>query len=93
MRPADGLSGLPGVHDLRSDGEMVAFDVDSDQLDGVVRHLSGLGLRSLTSHPPTLEELFLRHYGDELADNGDGADDGAAGDERKGWLRRRRTSR
>ena len=24
------------------------------------------GVRSLTSQPPTLEELFLRHYGDDL---------------------------
>ena len=36
-------------------------------LDGAVRRLSELGVRSLVSHPPTLEELFLRHYGDELA--------------------------
>lgn len=28
------------------------------------------GVRSLTSHPPTLEELFMRHYGDELAAEG-----------------------
>ncbi|HEU4481336.1 MAG TPA: ABC transporter ATP-binding protein [Actinomycetota bacterium] len=69
-RPADGLSTLPGVHDLRSDGDRIIFDVDSDHLDGAVRHLSSLGLRSLTSHPPTLEELFLRHYGDELGNNG-----------------------
>ena len=25
-----------------------------------------MGVRSLTSQPPTLEELFLRHYGDDL---------------------------
>ena len=29
-----------------------------------MRQLSALGLRSLTSTPPTLEEMFLRHYGD-----------------------------
>ena len=66
MRPADGLAALPGVHDVQTDGDRVKLDVDSDQLDAVVRYLSGLGVRSLTSHPPTLEELFLRHYGDEL---------------------------
>ena len=66
IRPADGLAALPGVHDLQADGDRVKIDVDSDQLDAVVRYLSGLGVRSLTSHPPTLEELFLRHYGDVL---------------------------
>jgi ABC-2 type transport system ATP-binding protein len=46
---------------------VVRFDVDSEHLDEVVRRLGQLGVTSLASHPPTLEELFLRHYGDELA--------------------------
>ncbi|SFF26100.1 ABC transporter ATP-binding protein [Blastococcus tunisiensis] len=69
-RPADGVGALPGVHDLRHDDGRVSFDVDTDALDGVLRHLAGLGVRGLTSTPPTLEELFLRHYGDELAEDG-----------------------
>ncbi len=73
-RPATGLAGLPGVHGLSVDDGRVRFDVDTNQLDGALRHLSGLGVRSLTSQPPTLEELFLRHYGDELAGNGAGVD-------------------
>ncbi len=67
VQPAVELARLPGIHDLRTDDGRVTFDVDSDHLDGAVRELSALGLRSLTSHPPTLEELFLRHYGEELA--------------------------
>ena len=70
MRPAAGIDALPGVHDVRLDDGHVSFDVDGDQLDAAIRHLSGLGIRSLTSHPPTLEDLFLRHYGDELAEAG-----------------------
>jgi ABC-2 type transport system ATP-binding protein len=66
-RPAEGLATLPGVHDVRAEDGRVRFDVDSDHLDGVLRHLTTLGVRSLTSAPPTLEELFLRHYGEELA--------------------------
>ena len=67
-RPVTGLESLPGVHDLaRRDGR-VRFDVDTDALDGAVRHLSGFGIRALNSAPPTLEELFLRHYGEELAE-------------------------
>ena len=66
-RPADGLAGLPGVHGLEVDGTRVRFDVDTAHLDDAVRRLGELGVRSLVSHPPTLEELFLRHYGDELA--------------------------
>ena len=59
----DGLSALPGVHGLAVDGHRVRFDVDSEHLEGAVRRLSDLGVRSLVSHPPTLEQLFLRHYG------------------------------
>ena len=66
--PPSGLSELPGVHGVRNDDGRVTFDVDNDHLDDAVRHLAGLGVQSLTSHPPTLEELFLRHYGDETAE-------------------------
>ncbi|MGH3977992.1 MAG: ATP-binding cassette domain-containing protein [Pseudonocardiaceae bacterium] len=69
-RPATGLVELPGVHNLQVDDGRVRFDVETDQLDGALRHLTAFGIRSLHSHPPTLEELFLRHYGDELAGNG-----------------------
>ncbi|SCE83229.1 ABC transporter ATP-binding protein [Micromonospora mirobrigensis] len=58
----DGLGQLPGVHDLRVDGQRVRFDVDTAALDVALRHLTELGVRSLVSQPPTLEELFLRHY-------------------------------
>ncbi|HEX6674727.1 MAG TPA: ABC transporter ATP-binding protein [Actinomycetes bacterium] len=69
--PPDGLTGLQGVHDLHVDGTRVHCQVDSASLDEVLRHLSAAGVRSLTSQPPTLEELFLRHYQSELpAGNG-----------------------
>ena len=58
----NGLADLPGVHDLRADGDRVVFDVDSDALDEALRMLVKVGVRSLVSQPPTLEELFLRQY-------------------------------
>jgi ABC-2 type transport system ATP-binding protein len=64
--PTDALAGLPGVHGLtRVDGQM-RFEVDGDRVDAVVRALAPLGVSSLVAHPPTLEQLLLRHYGDEL---------------------------
>lgn len=65
IRSATGLDLQPGVHNLLVDDTRVRFDVDGESLDGAVRHLSGFGIRAMTSHPPTLEELFLRHYGDD----------------------------
>ncbi|TCC30725.1 ABC transporter ATP-binding protein [Kribbella speibonae] len=60
--PLDGITTLPGIHDPSVDGNRGMFDVDTAHLDETMRHLSALGVRSLTSTPPTLEELFLRHY-------------------------------
>jgi ABC-2 type transport system ATP-binding protein len=60
--PPDGLTKLAGVHDLEVDGTQVRLQVDTDKLDAVLRRLSAAGVRSLVSQPPTLEELFLRHY-------------------------------
>jgi ABC-2 type transport system ATP-binding protein len=66
-RPVTGLDRLPGIHNVVIDGNRAKFDVETAQLDGALKHLSNLGIRTLTSQPPTLEELFLRHYGDEIA--------------------------
>ena len=63
-RPVDGLAGLAGVHNVEIDGRTVRFDIDSPQLGDVVLRLGASGIESLTSHPPTLEELFLRQYGE-----------------------------
>ena len=64
--PADRLADLPGVHDLRPVDGLVRFEVDGECIDGTMRELATLGVRSIVAHPPTLEQLLLRHYGDEL---------------------------
>ncbi len=64
-RPVTGIDTLPGVYDVVVEDHHARFDVDSAQLDTVVRRLAPLGVRSLISTPPTLEEMFLRHYGAE----------------------------
>ena len=62
-QPITGIENLPGVHDAVLNSTHARFDVDTQHLDAVIRQLAGLGVRSLTSTPPTLEEMFLRHYG------------------------------
>jgi ABC-2 type transport system ATP-binding protein len=63
------LASMPGVHGLETAGSTVHFHVDTVHLEAAVRALTDAGLHSLVSNPPTLEEMFLRHYGDELADD------------------------
>jgi ABC-2 type transport system ATP-binding protein len=60
--PPEGLDRLEGVHDLAVRGTHMTCQVDGDHLDGLLRALTAVGVRTLTSRPPTLEELFLRHY-------------------------------
>ncbi len=70
-RAPAGLAAVPGVHELvveaRGDGQRVTCEVDQGAIDRVLAALAGTGVRGLTSAPPTLEELFLRHYSDDLA--------------------------
>ena len=65
--PAIGLGSVVGLHDLMEDGTRARFDVDAPQLDAALRVLTAAGVRSLTCTPPTLEDIFLRHYGSESA--------------------------
>ncbi|MFI7117820.1 ATP-binding cassette domain-containing protein [Amycolatopsis sp. NPDC049868] len=60
--PPNGLTELRNIHDLKVEGNRVRFDVETRSLDDALRQLTQVGVRSLTSQPPTLEELFLRHY-------------------------------
>ena len=77
VRRQAGFEQLLGVHDLDLQdfsehgadrhgatglGARVRCEVDRDKLDEVLRHLTDAGVLSLADQPPTLEELFLRHY-------------------------------
>ena len=55
------------MHHLQRDDGHLTVDVDTAALNDVLARLTGFGVRSLTAHPPTLEDLFLREYSDELA--------------------------
>ncbi|MFB8765642.1 ABC transporter ATP-binding protein [Nocardiopsis alba] len=61
------LTDAPGVHDLTIDEGRVSFAVDHEHMGTVMSRVTSLGVRSLVSNPPSLEELFMRHYGDDLA--------------------------
>jgi ABC-2 type transport system ATP-binding protein len=58
----DGLDALTGLHDVRLDGTSLSCQVEPEALDSLLRVLSTAGVASLTTAPPTLEELFLEHY-------------------------------
>ncbi len=76
-RPADGLVDVPGVLHLERVDGTVRFDVDTDHLDDAMDYLAPLRITSLVSHPPTLEELFLRQFGDHVEGTDDPVEEGA----------------
>jgi ABC-2 type transport system ATP-binding protein len=55
-------------YDLSQDGRKYRFSADSHAMTGIMRFLLPLGIKALTVEPPSLEELFMRHYGDDLRD-------------------------
>ena len=75
------LAQLGAVHDLTLDGGRVKFGADSDRIPEVLPELGALGVQGLTITPPSLEELFLRHYGDTsvAAEPGSGLEAGGHG--------------
>jgi ABC-2 type transport system ATP-binding protein len=60
------LNQLQGVHDVTQKEDKWRFSVDANAMDTVMNALAPMGIKSLSAEPPTLEELFLRHYGDKF---------------------------
>ncbi|MCX7522674.1 ABC transporter ATP-binding protein [Microbacterium sp. STN6] len=56
------LARIPEAHDLATADGRVRFTADSDRLQPVLTALAALDVKSLTVAPPSLDELFLRHY-------------------------------
>ncbi|WP_243061672.1 ABC transporter ATP-binding protein [Humibacter sp. RRB41] len=68
---ADGVSvaaveAIPSAHDVVEASDRIHFTVDSSDVASTLPGLGALGVQGLTITPPSLEELFLRHYGDEI---------------------------
>lgn len=61
-RPVEHIETLAGITDLVTDGNKVSFSVDSAELANVITCLSKYGIKKLENNPPTLEDLFMRHY-------------------------------
>jgi ABC-2 type transport system ATP-binding protein len=62
LRRPEGIADIPGLQVLSSVDSEVTAEADSERLSEVMAALAGYGIESLVVHPPTLEELFLRHY-------------------------------
>lgn len=61
-KPIEKLEYVKGIHNLQISGKAVSFQVDSEKLDSVLKYISQYGVLKIESAPPTLEDLFMRHY-------------------------------
>jgi ABC-2 type transport system ATP-binding protein len=64
-RQVEGIKEMNGVHGVTERQGGLTFSVDSAEIGTVVKHISGFGVTKLESAPPTLEDLFMRHYSTE----------------------------
>ncbi|MCD1572684.1 ABC transporter ATP-binding protein [Agromyces mediolanus] len=72
------FAGLTDIHDTAVADGRARFTVDSDRVAGILPALASRNVRGLRIEPPSLEELFLRHYGDEIGDGAASADEASA---------------
>lgn len=56
------LAGLAGVHDFVQGSEQTTFSVDHQHLNDVLLTAAKIGVTKFESTPPTLEDMFIRHY-------------------------------
>jgi len=61
-QPILGLETIQGIYEIVGNDREFSFQVDGKDLDEVIRYISRFGLDKLESTPPTLEDLFMRHY-------------------------------
>jgi len=64
-KPIEGFEKLKGVHDIKKRGDLLLFQVDQEEMNNVIKYISGYEVIKLESSPPTLEDLFMRHYKDD----------------------------
>ena len=58
----EGIENIPGIHDIERKENEVSFNIDADKMGEAINHINKYGIIKLISTPPSLEELFMRHY-------------------------------
>lgn len=58
----ESISTIKGVYEVAKKNQALSFQVDAEELGNVMTYISQYGIVKLESAPPTLEDLFMRHY-------------------------------
>ena len=60
--PIKDLYNIQGIHDIEEKDSLIYFQIDTEELDNIIKYIAPFGIVKLESAPPTLEDLFMRHY-------------------------------
>ena len=77
-RPVAGLVDNELIHDLTIDADTFTCDIGPEGLEPLLAAVQQAGPIMLDCRPPSLEEIFLRHYGEEEKTTVDDLFDGQA---------------
>ncbi len=61
-RPTASLEKVKGIVNFEQKNKLTTFEVEPGQLESAMKEISKLDVQHVVSHPPKLEELFLKHY-------------------------------
>jgi ABC-2 type transport system ATP-binding protein len=64
VQPITGMEQIASLFNLEVRGTRAKFEVETDKIDAALTHVLKFNIKELISSPPSLEELFLRHYSD-----------------------------
>ncbi len=56
------LKTLKGVHEFNHEDNIYRFQIETEALNPLIKKLADYNMKSFESTPPTLDELFMRHY-------------------------------
>lgn len=57
-----GMASVNGIYDFKQKGSQATFSVDNEHINNILSEAAKLGVKKFESVPPTLEDLFMRHY-------------------------------
>ena len=62
----ENLHTMEGIFDIAVDNDATTFQVDTSKMNDVIGHIHKFGIKNLESAPPSLEDLFMKHYKKEV---------------------------
>lgn len=67
----DEIENIKGIHNIIQNSNHLEFQADTEEIGNIIRYLSTFEILKIECAPPTLEDLFMRHYEGDYSSKGD----------------------